>query len=393
MHKTLSLAFFGLFSFAEAVSGHAASLPNLELQIERGPSPAVSWLTQTGIVYRLEFNENAGPANWHIFDTNRTGTGAMLKVEDKTATTPRRFYRVAQSELPSQSGPGISTNAIAPISGQVYPENTLLGSSYLGLQFSIPPNWKGGLRTQSATMLFGSDTEPGLVLGLVALAGNAEKVSQSFNQGFNTSQFGGYAISKAPSTTGNLVTVEWTGVGNEAGVSAKLTAVLHPSGGLVGFMGFFTEANRGVMEQTLGKMVASTVLVPRQVDTQWVNALAGKAFYWVSSSSTGNGGTSGSLSRWTQKNAFFCAGTYEITTQSESSYSGTLSGGGVYGGGSSSNSTEAGDWTVIQTSAGPVMIMASSSGFQSALVTIGPSGNSFYFGDQEFAFSKANSCP
>jgi len=370
----------------------AADTP-FRLQIDRNPLPVISWPSATGMTYRVEY-QNSLAAAWETLGTNLPGTGLTLSATDGNLGA-RRFYRVARTEIPPVGNPGpvISTNAIPPEAGVVYPENTILGTPYLGLQFTIPPKWKGGLRDQSATMIFASDLDPGLILGLIPLSGSPQLFQQSFNQDFYTSDFGGFQVSQPPALANNRLTAEWTGIGSEQGVSARLIATMHPSGGGVGFMGFFTEPNRAIMEQTLEKMAASTLVASRDIDTQWVQAIAGRAFQWVKSTSVGNGGTSGSLSRWSQKNAFFCAGTYEITTQSESSYSGTLSGGAVYGGGSSSTSTEAGDWTVIRTPAGPLMLMASSSGFQGAILQLGNGGNSFLFGDQEYSFLKPHLCP
>ena len=172
----------------------------------------------------------------------------------------------------------------------------------------------------------------------------------------------------------------------------RLEGVVHPSGGMMAFAGFFLPANRSIMEQTLASFVNSTLTVPRKTDQQWVDGLRGRAFKWSGYKSTGNGGSSGSLSSWSDNNAFFCNGIYEITRYSETTYSGSLSGGAFYGGGSSSNSTEAGDWTVIQTASGPALILLSAQGLQAALVTVGPSGNTFYFGDQEFSFTGAANC-
>ena len=192
--------------------------------------------------------------------------------------------------------------------------------------------------------------------------------------------------------SGNHFAGEWSGYGNQNGVIMRLEAVVHPSGGIVGFAGLFRASNRASMEQTLGNFIGSTLTVPRLTDQQWVAALKGRAFQWTSYRSAGNGGNSGSLSSWSENNAFFCDGTYDVTRSSESSYSGSLSGGSFYTGGGSSSSTESGDWTVLQTQAGPVLILLSAQGLQAEVISLGPSGNSFYFGDQEFSLTGPHTC-
>jgi hypothetical protein len=185
--------------------------------------------------------------------------------------------------------------------------------------------------------------------------------------------------------------IEWTGYGTQYPALIQLRGVVHPSGGVVAFAGLFLEANRAVIQRVLDDFVASTVTVPRQTRADLVTLISGKAFSWAKSTSVGGGGGSGSLSSWSQNNAYFCPGTYEISTFAETTYSGNLSGGAFYTGGSSNNSTEVGDWTIVDSPSGPVMVMVSSSGFQAALFSV--VGNSVLFGDQQFDYSGPRSCP
>jgi hypothetical protein len=286
---------------------------------------------------------------------------------------------------------------VDPIPGQVLGPSTIIGSPFLGLQFTIPTNWKGGVRQGTSTMLYASDTEAGLVLGFIALSGDGPKITRALSDAIPVGQFGGFQSAGTPRISGSQLTAEWNGAGFDdqfnslQGATARCQAVLHPSGGLVAFVGFFTEPNRRVMERVLNDFTQSVVTVPRRTRTDLVDIISGKAFLWVKASNAGNGGNYGSLQRWTQKNAFFCQGTYEITTQSESSYSGNLSGGGFYTGYSNSNSSETGDWTIVETDAGPAMIMLSTAGADAALIRI--AGNSVYFGEQQFDYQRPQACP
>lgn len=68
-----------------------------------------------------------------------------------------------------------------------------------------------------------------------------------------------------------------------------------------------------------------------------------------------------------------------------------MSGGGFYTGYSNSSSTDAGDWTVIETANGPVLVMISASGASAAFLQV--SGNSVVFGDQQFDYRAPHACP
>ena len=363
------------------------------LSLSREAAWEVSFKTQTDYEYRLEAATSLNLLDWKTVAEHLTGTGALMKVNDAAETGPQRFYRVVQLPLPRGT---ISPKAVLPIPATVYPEKTIIGSPVLGLQYAIPEKWKGILRENTSTMLFGSDTEAGLVLSFLSLAGDAIVIAKTLGQDFYVGRFGGFQVSKAAQVSGNKIFIEWAGVGFDDqgnslnGVFLQGQAVVHPSGGIIGYAGFFTQPNRAVMERVLNDFVTSTVTVARKTRADLVSAIAGKSFVWVKSSSVGSGGTSGSLSSWKQNNAFFCPGTYEITTYSESSYGGNLSGGAFYTGGSSSNSTEAGDWTIIDTDSGPILVMISSEGAQAEVIRI--QGNSIFFGDQQFDYKRAHRC-
>ncbi len=365
---------------------------DFKLSISSAPRE-ISWPSETGFIYRIETSPALQPPAWERLGADQTGTGTTLKMALPAPDSAQRYYRGVRTP---QSGGQISPQAVDPTPGQLYAANAILGSPFLGLQFSIPAAWKGGLRQGTSTLLFASDTEPGLVVGFFALSGDAAKISAAIGDNIPAGQFGGFQVQRPPQVTGNQIVVEWAGVGFDdqfnslQGVSVRCQGVLHPSGGLVAFVGVFAETSRAVIQRVLNDFTQSTVVVPRRTRTDLIDVIARKSFVWVKSANVGSGGTSGSLQRWTQKNAFFCPGTYEITTQSESSFSGNLSGGGFYSGYSNSNSTEAGDWTIIDTDFGPAMIMMSDSGVNAALLTI--TGNSVIFGDQQFDYQRPHAC-
>lgn len=372
------------------MTGHSAMATDvpLRLEIRRTPHPVLQWPSQPHRTYHVEVTPSLGPATWQTLAAHVQGTGGLIAYTNFIPSNTAQFYRVVV--LPEEEV--ISPDVIFPQPGLVYDANTLLGAAALGLQYRIPPAWKAGIREGSSTMILASDTEPGLVLGVLTLAGDGAFITGQLPAQFPVDDFGGFEASQTVAVTDSRIVGEWTGVGSQQGAIMRLQGVLHPSGGMLGFFGLFTPPNRLVMQQTLESLVSSTLTVRRQTDQTWVDGLRGKAFKWVAYKSTGSGGTSGSLSRWSDNNAFFCDATYEITRYSESSFSGSLSGGGFYTGGGSSSSTEAGDWTVVRTANGPVLILLSGDGIQAAFVTQGPSGNSFYFGDQEFSVTGAHTC-
>jgi hypothetical protein len=375
---------------ADGAQGAAA---NFGVTLSRTAPREVSWPSETGFVYTLESTPSLTRPDWRPVGNGQNGTGGTLKL-GVGLDGSGRFFRVVRT-LPA--GPTISPQAVDPIPGQVLGPSTIIGSPFLGLQFTIPTNWKGGVREGTSTMLYASDTEAGLVLGFIALSGDGPKITRALSDAIPVGQFGGFQSAGTPRISGSQLTAEWNGAGFDdqfnslQGATARCQAVLHPSGGLVAFVGFFTEPNRRVMERVLNDFTQSVVTVPRRTRTDLVDIISGKAFLWVKASNAGNGGNYGSLQRWTQKNAFFCQGTYEITTQSESSYSGNLSGGGFYTGYSNSNSSETGDWTIVETDAGPAMIMLSTAGADAALIRI--AGNSVYFGEQQFDYQRPQACP
>jgi len=359
------------------------------LTVSLTPKPANTFelavQTETGFGYWFEASGALSAPNWQPISSNRLGDGAILRLQ-QTISGASRFFRAVRVAQPT-----ISPNAVAPMAGQLYPQGAILGAQLLGLQFSIPARWKGAVRDGTSMMLFGSDTEPGLAVAFISLAGGAPAIAAQLGQSFATDAFGGFSLTKAPVINGATMVIEWAGYGTQYPALIQLRGVVHPSGGVVAFAGLFLEANRAVIQRVLDDFVASTVTVPRQTRADLVTLISGKAFSWAKSTSVGGGGGSGSLSSWSQNNAYFCPGTYEISTFAETTYSGNLSGGAFYTGGSSNNSTEVGDWTIVDSPSGPVMVMVSSSGFQAALFSV--VGNSVLFGDQQFDYSGPRSCP
>ncbi|GEM_PF-1029935 len=373
-------------------SGDAGDLVRIT-SIQRGADRAIDATFTSGPNKSYTVQASIDLKNWTPIATVLAAASTSSFRDADAKNFAQRFYRVSNAITTPTNATTISPQAVLPASGQIYAAGTIFGSPLLGFQFTIPPNWKGGNKLNTSLFLFGSDTEPGLFVTMLGLAGDAAKVQQAFNGSFSTSQTGGFQLSQPPALSGNRIVAEWSGVGDQAPALMRVEALLHPSGGVLVFAGLFLEQNRAVMQRTLDRFTSSSVVAPRPIDEQWTQLIAGKMFQWGSFSSAGNGGSSGSLQRWSQNNAFFCQGTYEITKQSESSYSGNLSGGGFYTGGGSSSSTEAGDWTVLKTDQGPLMLMLSANGVQAAIVRIGSSGNSIIFADQEFSFVRPHSCP
>jgi hypothetical protein len=386
-------AISALVLVALAMSAEAQS-PAFLISINRSLPREISWPSENGAFYQLESATSLGTPVWKRVVTNLAGTGGLLTAVDPEASTDLRYYRAVR--LPP-IGPQISTQAVEPATGEVYPPGSILGSAFLGRQFTLPNAWKAGFRDGTSTLLIVSDTEPGLILHFTSLSGTPLQVSEQLGQSFSIGNFGGFERAGPAQLNGNQLAIDWRGVGfSDDGQSLdslglRCLATTHPSGGVVAFVGLFTEPNRALMQQRLTELNRSVVTVPRNTRTDLVQLLSGKSFIWVKASNSGNGGNSGSLQRWTEKNAFLCPGTYEITTQSESSFSGNLSGGAFYNGYSNSNSTEAGDWTIIETASGPIMVMISSNGSAAAPIQI--QGNSVVFGDQQFDFRGSHQCP
>lgn len=373
----------GLVALLGVQAGLAAEAAPISVRIGlMAEGLQLAWNSRPGYHYNVETSSEASLAAWQTASPDLPGTGADVTFSAGRPTGARRYFRIA--ERPTTNTGGISPNAVPPDDGIVYPGSTILGASILGWQFTIPTAWKGGLRQGTVSFLFGSDTEPGLVLGFFTLSGDVQRAAQQLAGDFETGNFSGYFQSEPVRFEGERITGEWVGYGEEQGAVLRVEAMGHPTGGIVAFGGLFIEQNRAAMMSTLKQFMDSLVLAPRPTDENFVNLLTGRAFTWSSASSAGNGGASGSLSRWSQNNAYFCQGTYEVSRFSESSFSGNLSGGAFYTGGSSSQSTETGDWTVLTTPQGPALIMMSSQGVQAALVQVGQNGNSILFGDQVF---------
>jgi hypothetical protein len=380
-----------MFALGAAIPLLAAEL---RLKLESLAPSELSWESATGFDYRVEVARRLHDPDWQPLAPAQAGTGSRLRVTDSAVVAGSRFYRLIRSE---PAGPQISPQAVEAETGAVYPAGTAIGSGFLGRQFTIPAKWKAGLREGSSSLLIVSDTEPGLFIQFTSLAGDAAEFARNLGQSFYSGEFSGFVVQGEPQVSGARVTLEWRGLGftdegeSLEGVSLRCQAVVHPSGGAVAFVGLFTEPNRAVTERVLGELMASVVVVPRATRPDLVSLLSGKSFSWVKAANAGNGGNSGSLQRWTEKNAFFCPGTFEVTTRAESSFSGNVSGGGFYTGYSNSSSTDAGDWTVIETANGPVLVMISASGASAAFLQI--SGNSVIFGDQQFDFRAPHACP
>ena len=55
----------------------------------------LTWSTEPGGVYQLQFNTDLSTTNWTDLGSAVTAVGTTLSAADSTTNGPRRFYRVA----------------------------------------------------------------------------------------------------------------------------------------------------------------------------------------------------------------------------------------------------------------------------------------------------------
>lgn len=77
----------------------ASSLRFTQFSLNAGQL-ALAWTTTPGRSYRIEANNSLNGTNWTTLSTNIPANGNSLSMNFSISDTPRRFYRVAESESP-----------------------------------------------------------------------------------------------------------------------------------------------------------------------------------------------------------------------------------------------------------------------------------------------------
>ncbi|MGE3310808.1 MAG: hypothetical protein AB7O66_12630, partial [Limisphaerales bacterium] len=313
----------------------------------------------------------------------------------------RRFFRLRE-------GAPVPTDLVLPVPGQLYPGGTRLGGDLFGFEFTIPAKWKGGLRVNSPWMLFGSDTEPGLILGLLGFSGTKEQLLQdpSLRDGFESEIDPGNklffrAVRPVAAAAGDRLSAEFAATGSDGtGYAMALEVLVHPDGGFLGFLGITTPAQVEALKTQLLGFVDAARTPRRATSQEYLDALPGRSFKWESSGNewySGNWQGSASSTSWSESYAFFCAdGTFEINKESTSYVSSRSSGGWSsthmslsYG----SSTKEYGQFTVIQhPQHGNLMLIATLAGYQVTPVQLQADG-SLLLGKNHLVPHQAFNCP
>jgi len=58
---------------------------------------SLTWSTEAGGVYRLQYNSDLSSTNWISLGSPITATGATLSATDSITNAPQRFYRLVLS--------------------------------------------------------------------------------------------------------------------------------------------------------------------------------------------------------------------------------------------------------------------------------------------------------
>ncbi|MCC6231854.1 MAG: immunoglobulin domain-containing protein [Verrucomicrobiales bacterium] len=319
---------------------------------------------------------------------------------ESVVTLERRAGDIARFFRLREGTSGAGQLLTMPTPGQLYPEGTRLGGSLFGIEFAIPTEWKGGLRVNTPHLLFGSDTQPGAILGMIGFAGTRAELNAdpSLKQGFESDAGASGTVRFQPSTAlqevgTDQMRVEFTGF-DQAGQGYWMGVhfVLHPDGGFLLLVGITSTAKAGELRPQVERFAATTKTTRRATNNNLVNALHGRSFQWAGDSRdwyNGNLNGSASLSSWSEKFAFFCAnGTIEINTKS-TGYASTRQSGGWSSTYMSlsydSSTTEYGQFAVVtDPQYGDVLLLATLKGYQVAPVRILGDGQ-LLVGDQRLA--------
>lgn len=312
-----------------------------------------------------------------------------------------RFFRMREG----LAGPAVLT---LPEPGKLYPEGTRLGGELFGVEFAIPPKWKGGQRVGSAMLLFGSDTEPGLILGILGFSGtlNALLNDPSLRNGFESDMGDGTKLMYAPvrpiaAVGANRVSATYLAVAADGRrIAFNLEILVHPSGGVLGFGALTLEAGMPALQEHLMAFVNTARLTPRATLPELVSALQGRSFRWESAGNEwyrGDWQSSISSASWGESFAFFCAdGSFELNRESTSYITSRDSSGwsSQYMSLSTSSTTkEYGQFTVVRSPQyGDLMLIATLSGYQAAPIRLNPDG-SLLVGDNRLTPHQRFTCP
>ncbi len=367
----------------------------------RAPSAAeleLRFTSEPGKSYRLESTGDL--TAWSELQAVESGGAETTTRVPRVAGEPARFFRLRVAP----AGAGVLT---LPVPGQLYPAGTRLGGALFGIDFTIPDEWKGGLRVGSVFLMFGSDTRPGLILGILGFAGTREELlaDESLRLGFETDLSGGGKVRFVPTAPlqdagpGRL-REEFGGQdpnGNTYWLGIDF--VLHPDGGYVAFLGLTTAASKDSLRVDLDRFVATARTTRRPTHSGLVETLGGRSYQWAGSGSDwykGDLNQKASLSSWNESFAFFCRnGTVEISTKS-TGYASTSNSGGwstQYMSLSYDSTTkEYGQFTIVSDPQyGDVLLLATLKGYQVAPIRLNPDG-SLLVGDQRLAFHELFRC-
>jgi hypothetical protein len=341
----------------------------------------VDYTAATGKTWQFETSEDL--RTWSPVpgvSADGSGTRSLGAI----AGAGHRFFRLRE-------GVNVPLDLILPEPGKLYPAGTRLGGDLFGFEFTIAPQWKGGLRVNSPWMLFGSDTEPGLILALIGFAGTREQLLQdpSLRDGFETeidanNKLFFRAVRPVTAGANNRLSAGFTATGTDGSAYAlNLEFLVHPNGGFLGFLGLTTQAQIAGLQTQLLQFVEGARTPARNTNTDYLHALPGRSFKWESSGNewySGNWQGSASSTSWSESYAFFCSdGSFEINKESTSYVSSRNSGGWSstymslsYG----STTKEYGQFTVIQhPQHGNLMLIATLAGYQVTPVQFQPNGS------------------
>jgi hypothetical protein len=341
----------------------------------------VDFTAATGTTWQFETSEDL--RTWSPL-AGVSADGSGTRSLGTMPGTGRRFFRLRE-------GVNVPADLTLPEPGKLYEAGTRLGGELFGFEFTIAPRWKGGLRVNSPWMLFGSDTEPGLILALIGFAGTREQLLQdpSLRDGFETeidanNKLFFRAVRPVTAGANNRLSAGFTATGSDGSAYAlNLEFLVHPNGGFLGFLGLTTQAQIAGLQTQLLRFVEGARTPARNTNTDYLNALPGRSFKWESSGNewySGNWQGSASSTSWSESYAFFCSdGSFEINKESTSYVSSRNSGGwnSTYMSLSYGSSTkEYGQFTVIQhPQHGNLMLIATLAGYQVTPVQFQPNGS------------------
>lgn len=363
----------------------------------------ISVAGEAGMTFALQASTDL--RTWSVVSDVGPLNGPALWRDATPANLPQRFFRLAGT---SGGGPvQVAPYSTLPEPGKLYPAGTTLGGAIFGAEFKIPPAWQGGLRVDSALMLFGSDTKPGLVIGALGFAWDQQSVlsDPELRAGFEMETAGGKTFFRnttpPTATAANRIFADYQGTDAAGSYYLALDLVTHPNGGFMGFLGITTSDQKSAIKEQLGLFGDGVRIIPRNTSADYMNYLSGRSFKWdgggsdwYKSTPFGSYNTSAGLSSWSENYAFFCQeGTFEISKTTETIASTTSPSSGFMSLSGSSTTREYGQWTVIDSPEyGHVLLMVTLSGYQAAAIRIEPDG-SIMVGEHKMAFNRAFQCP